>query len=61
MLPRTLIFVYVGSQINDVLNIVSEGKSFPIVQISFITLLIVSSIGLISYAKKHILSNIEKK
>ncbi len=60
MLPRTMIFVFVGSQVKEVLNIVSQGKDFPLVQISFLVLLILSSIGLIAYAKKYILTSVNK-
>lgn len=59
MFPRSLVFVFVGSQIKEIMNVISQGKEFPIAQISFILLLIISSIGLIAYCKKYVLTKVD--
>lgn len=53
MLPRTLFFIWVGSQAQELRTLVEEGKSGSAIdQIVFVALLAVSLIGLFYYGKK---------
>lgn len=51
MLPRTLFFIWVGSQAQDVRTLIEEGDS-SISQVIFILLLLISVLGLLYYGQQ---------
>ena len=52
MLPRTIFFIWLGSQGQELRTLVEEGGQGSTSQILFITLLIVSGLGLLYYGKR---------
>lgn len=46
MLPRTLLFIYIGSEVNNIVEMFKNGKSMSSSQYVFYTLLIISILGM---------------
>lgn len=56
MLPRTLLFIYIGNEVGNLIDMFKNGKSMSISQISFYILLAISILGIF-----WIIGNIAKK
>lgn len=52
MLPRTLFFIWFGSQAQELRTLIEEGEGDPTAQIVFFILLVISLMGLFYYGRK---------
>jgi uncharacterized membrane protein YdjX (TVP38/TMEM64 family) len=60
MLPRTLLFIFVGKEVNNIIMLFKSGKSMSIAQYSFYVLLGISIIGIL-WVMKAIAQQIKEK
>lgn len=60
MLPRTLFFIWLGSQAQELRTLIEEGGADPASQVVFIALLAISLIGLFYYGKRILKRYVEK-
>jgi len=58
MLPRTLLFIYVGMQFQVITTLIEEGGKSSLSQISFLVLVLISLVGLYYYFRKVISSKL---
>lgn len=52
MLPRTLLFIWLGSQAQELRSLIEEGRSDFTAQLMFVVLLAISVFGLLYYGKR---------
>jgi hypothetical protein len=47
MLPRTILFIFVGQEVSNVIELFKSGKPMSITQYSFYALLLISVVGIL--------------
>ncbi len=60
MLPRTLFFIWIGSEAQELQTLIEEGEGDPTAQVVFFVLLAVSLAGLFYYGRRILRKYVEK-